>query len=267
MKSIFLSANKTYLNGSVDLVKKGDIPHVLNIDFLTTQLWLRLNKGLGDNCKTTINVAINAQIALAALINTNLQREIENKGKDTNITQDEIAMEIAMFRSSVLKPEDITKEIIESNKEIISENIIEAKKIEIDNIKTENQILKNKSYKQELVILQYKKEEELRQKKHELRQAQILKYMNIFAHIITILIFLLVFIPLGSIVIYAIYYAITNISNFKLEEFMKYMVENMGNYIDNVKYIFTTLIFYKKIKVAIFNFLKKKFKLDKQVFK
>ncbi|WP_257928642.1 hypothetical protein UPTC5044_0334 [Campylobacter lari] len=171
MKSVFLSANKTYLNASISMVNKDCIPHVLNVDFLTTQLWLRLNKGF-EQCPTTFDAAINAQIALSALLNTNIQKELESESNNKNKTKEERIQEIAIFRSNILKPENITKEILEANKEFINETSIEVKKMQInkmekenENLKKEIEYLKNKANKDGTIIDQYKLQEWLKKKK------------------------------------------------------------------------------------------------------
>ncbi len=157
---ILLSGNsKTIQIAWDDRIKQyGQVPLATTLNFLTSKFWFKLNKGFGkDNFPLTFDVITKAQIILANQINESVGNkfdELQRKYEDGSITEDQAKATIITLRKQARKPEDITKDDLNSILDDISEESIEAyiKDQEHSKLRTLQIDQENKDLKTKLIL-------------------------------------------------------------------------------------------------------------------
>lgn len=114
---IFLTGNKdTLLIASQKLNSEGEVHLATDMAFLTSRFWTKINKGLGTSNLSNFDIIIKSQITLSSLINDSIQnkyKELEEKAKTTELSNEAILEQLSILREYKKKPEEITKKSIE----------------------------------------------------------------------------------------------------------------------------------------------------------
>lgn len=111
--SILLSGNKkTYkVAWHKEIKQRGVVPLVTDLNFITSKLWVKLNKGFGANTSPkSFNVIARAQIVLSTHLNDSVRLKYDKlyeKFKNDELSEEEAVATIANLRELSLNPEDI----------------------------------------------------------------------------------------------------------------------------------------------------------------
>ncbi|MCI7576040.1 MAG: calcium uniporter family protein [Bacteroidales bacterium] len=176
---ILLTGNNTTMKVDLSFRENGYVPYVTTLDFLTTRIWRKLNKGFGDNkYPKSFDVVTKAQIVLSSHIAGSVSKEFENLKQslsDGTISKDVAARTLVDLRAQVLKPEDISTENTEQALLTISD--IEIVTRELDNKRNEYELTHKKleTIEEEKRLVEQEKhavEEDLYSIKNELLIAQ-----------------------------------------------------------------------------------------------
>jgi len=142
---ILLSGNTTTqkIAWHDEIKKKGSVPLVTNLSFLTNKFWFKLNKGFGPNSyPKSFDVITKAQIILSSQLNdsVSLQYDIlQEKFNKEELTEEQAVATIANLRKQSMKPEDIVEDNISNVLNSISEDKIEKYILEQEHFKNEAQ--------------------------------------------------------------------------------------------------------------------------------
>jgi hypothetical protein len=124
-----------------EIKSNGNVPLVTNINFLTTKLWFKLNKGFGgNNYPKSFDILTKSQIILSSQISDSVGTQYEQlqaRFKEKEITEDVAIATIANLRSQILKPEEIKDSNLDSVLTSISESSIERYILEQEHLKSE----------------------------------------------------------------------------------------------------------------------------------
>lgn len=169
---ILLTGNwRTMMMAFHPLVKmNGDVPLATHLDFITSKLWFKLNKGFGeDNYPASFDIVSKAQMVLSAHLNNSVSEEfkkIKTQIEEGIMSQDGALEALAELKSRVHNPEDIDIEdidnIVQSIKDGDIEKYLRERELERERAKAEratNQKLKDD-------IEKLTKQSELKDKRH-----------------------------------------------------------------------------------------------------
>ena len=154
------------------LVKmNGDVPLATHLDFLTSKLWFKLNKGFGeDNYPASFDIVSKAQIVLSAHINNSVSDEFKKlkiQIEDGLMSQDGALEALAELKSRAHNPEDIEAEdvdsIVQSIKDGDIEKYLRERELERERAKAE----KVTNQKLRFDIEKLEKQSELKDKKYQ----------------------------------------------------------------------------------------------------
>lgn len=136
-----------------EIKSNGNVPLVTDINFLTTKLWFKLNKGFGgNNYPKSFEILTKSQIILSSQLSDSVgtqYEQLQTRFKEKEITEEVAIATIANLRSQILKPEEIKDLNLNSVLTSISESNIERYILDQEYLKSE---VKRKS--QEKIILQ-----------------------------------------------------------------------------------------------------------------
>lgn len=110
---ILLSENSRtlYLSRHCSIKEGNQVPLAVDLSFLTSKLWFKLNKGFGGrDLPKTFSAITKAQIVLSKLISESVGKkydELIQQYKNNEIDQDTVKAYILSLRSQVRKPENI----------------------------------------------------------------------------------------------------------------------------------------------------------------
>ena len=94
------------------------VPYAVSMSTLTNIFWFRLNKGFGaKNFPKSIDIITKAQIVLSKYVIDSIDvkyREVKEKYRNKEVTEDTIISRIAQLRNSARKPEDILKDDLDN---------------------------------------------------------------------------------------------------------------------------------------------------------
>ena len=164
---ILLTGNgKTIQMAHHPLIKtNGFVPLATHLNFITSKLWFKLNKGFGNgNYPKSFDIVNKAQMVLAAHLNNSVSEEynkIKQKIDDGTLSAEGATAALAELKSRVRKPEDIITENVDDVIQTISDNDIEKylRERELERIKVKQQEEHNSKLEQNIREL---KEEKLK---------------------------------------------------------------------------------------------------------
>ena len=171
---ILLTGNGRTMQMSLSqhIKKNASVPLATNLNFITSRLWFKLNKGFSDgNYPSSFNIINKAQIVISAQISNSVSEEftkIKNKIANGDLSQVGALEALAELKSRIRNPEEIESENIESIVQSINDGDIERflREREIERQRNRNTAIRNeelesniKSLKNEQKLL-IKKEEE-----------------------------------------------------------------------------------------------------------
>ncbi len=154
-----------------EIKKKGNVPLVTNLRFLTTKLWFKLNKGFGaNNFPNSFDIITKAQIVLSSQLNASVGIQFEvlqEKYKKEELSEEEAIATIVNLRKQAKKPEDIVEDDISNVLDLITEDKIERYISEQEHFKNEarKEAEKNIRLKKEITQKQNKIDEYEKSKK------------------------------------------------------------------------------------------------------
>ena len=111
-----------------DLCKNGNVPLSTQLNFVTSVLWLKLDKGFVSEHVTAFDVSSGARIELAKMLENNIASkysEAITRFKKGELSDNEVAEAIVMFRQNSHLPEDITKDTLPEINVCLSERNLE----------------------------------------------------------------------------------------------------------------------------------------------
>lgn len=139
-RSILLTANGTVLKCAYapNLFNEGDTPKAVNLDYLLTRFWYKLNKGFGKG-KTpkSIDIITRAQMILSSMIVTKVSKaydDIKLQYEKGEINDEEVAVILSELRRVPKNPEDVTPDKIEEEMSFLTDYELNNK---IENIRRE----------------------------------------------------------------------------------------------------------------------------------
>jgi hypothetical protein len=243
---ILLSGNyKTIKLSWYEKIKQNHfIPLATNTMFLTSTLWLKLNKGFGsDNFPKSFGIITKSQIALSKITNENVGKkfeELKDELRNGTLTEEQVSERIYDLRQTARKPEDITLENSDSLLRFITEDNIEkfnkqqeifkenAKQTEqeLENLKSEHSNLKISAEKTKLNFEITKRTIEIEKLESEI--ARKTKKINISVFVMQMILCLVIVSAISA----ATYLSIKNI---------EIINSNIGSIFDN-KFIYIILI-------------------------
>lgn len=169
---ILLTGNwKTISMAFHPLVKpNGNVPLATYLDFITSKLWFKLNKGFGENdYPISFNVVSKAQMVLSAHINNSVSDEfkkIKSQVEQGKMSQEGALEALSELKSRVHNPEDIggsnIEHIVQSIKDGDIEKHLREREIERERARIESET--NRQLKQDIEKLT--KLNELKDKEH-----------------------------------------------------------------------------------------------------
>ena len=118
-RSILLTANGTLLKCAYlpNAFMEGDIPKAVNLDYLITRFWYKLNKGFGKGeMPKSVDIITRAQMVISTMIVSKVSSvydEIKKKYDDGIITDGEVAGILSELRKVSKNPDEITSDKIE----------------------------------------------------------------------------------------------------------------------------------------------------------
>lgn len=164
---ILLTGNwKTMSMAFHPLVKfNGNVPLATYLDFITSKLWFKLNKGFGNNdYPISFDVVSKAQMVLSAHINSSVSDELKKikSQVEQGIMSQEGALEaLSELKSRVHNPEDIensnVEHIVQSIKDGDIEKYLREREIEREHARMESET--NKRLKNEIEELEKRSEQ------------------------------------------------------------------------------------------------------------
>ena len=127
---IFITNNSNILHVSKneDIKKIYDIPIVINLDYITNILWIKLNKGFKGETPKNIDVIVQIQKAVSTSLHKILCDEFDNlltSYKAGRITEDALKDRIVTIKSKMLSPEKVQSDNIDELYNILSVNSLE----------------------------------------------------------------------------------------------------------------------------------------------
>lgn len=181
VRYIFITATKSLINLSKDnkIKNKYDIPLALDIGFVINRLWFKLQKSFVNDRPLSLDVIVNAKIALDSMVSDKLQliyHELMSKFNNGEISRESATQLISLFRekekckidnelsdTSFIFEDDIKKSIEElSSKERELKKLSESnmdKDVKIESLVAEKSSLEDKYNDSMRLLDSYKSKE------------------------------------------------------------------------------------------------------------
>ena len=149
---IFLSTNSNilYVARDKDIKKDGDIPLVVDLDYITNVFWFKLNKGFGNNTPINIDIIKQTRKVLSNSFNkliTSEYMELIAQYKNGNISEEELIEKVIILKEKMILPEKIENNNIDELYASISSDSVENILRERDISKAKMADLENKDKK------------------------------------------------------------------------------------------------------------------------
>ena len=122
------NSNILYVSKNEDIKKIYDIPLVINLDYITNILWIKLNKGFKGETPKNINVIVQIQKAVSTSLHKIICDEFDNlliSYKEGRITEDALKDRMITIKSKMLNPEKVQSYNIDELYDILSVNSLE----------------------------------------------------------------------------------------------------------------------------------------------
>lgn len=152
------------------------VPLAINLDFITSRLWFKLNKGFGNNNRLkAFDVITKAQCVLSSQINSkvaNKYDELQEQFKKGEMNANDAKAIIIELRKQVKKPEEINELEVNDVLHVITESSIEKYKLEQEYLKSN---FKKQEEENKLLKLKIREHEEEKGRKEVAYRQQLLQ--------------------------------------------------------------------------------------------
>lgn len=120
IKAIILTGNSKTLSFSDNNTTNQEVPYATTLGYLTNRFWYSLHKGIfaDNNTIPGPNIITMAQVAFSQKVNDSLSTEynkIKQQFENGELTQEKANEIIIGFKANYLKPENVTKELVDQD--------------------------------------------------------------------------------------------------------------------------------------------------------